>query len=397
MYLDDDVVLGDDCVAQLVAALENRRDFAALAADSADEMREGFQNWDYPRHVGMAAAMFRREHLKRFEFRWEQGKCECKCCCDDLRRMGFGVGYVRGAVAWHRPMNRQMPVPETQSPRDVRSHISSERGSRRSADRDLAPQILSAFNRRDHEKFRRQFMRSLRATGNHENVIAFAYGLYPSERMRLATQRNVRVVGIPNNEVSPSLRRLHDFQDAVERLPAEMPVAYWDAGDVIFQESLEPLWDLVRTFPDQLLVAREAKSYPQNPIIVPWTNRIRDPDSRRWALGVIAAHPFLNSGFAAGTASAMLRYLREGDRLLKAALRGVDWWGDQVALNLFCHTNPAAWREISETWNFALAGRDRWTFQFLKNGRVATSDGNAVKVAHGNSGTLGPAALPFLL
>lgn len=391
MYLDDDVVLGDGCVAELVAALQARRDFAALAADSAAEMQGGFEHWDYPRHVGMAAAMFRRDKLMRVEFRWEHGKCECRCCCEDLRRAGFGVGYLRTAAAWHRPMH--LP----QRPQAQPTPAESNRETCPAGSRGLAPRILAAFNRRDYDKFRRQFLRSLRAAGNQEQVIAFAYGVYPSERLRLATQPEVQAIGIPNNQVSPSLRRLHDFQTAIAHLPDDTPVAYWDAGDVIFQNSLAPLWEHVHACPDKLLIAREAKSYPHNPIIVPWTNRIRDAKSRRWALGVIAAHPFLNSGFAAGTARSMLRYLREGDELLKSALQGVDWWGDQVALNLFCHTNPNRWEEISDTWNFALAGRDRWTYRFEGNGRVATADGTHVRVAHGNAGTLGPAALPFLL
>ena len=55
-----------------------------------------WENWDYPRHVGMAATLFRRERLERLTFRWEPGKCECRCCCDDLRRAGFGIGYLAG-------------------------------------------------------------------------------------------------------------------------------------------------------------------------------------------------------------------------------------------------------------------------------------------------------------
>jgi len=391
MFVDDDVVLGDGCVARLVAALESRREFAALAADSAGEMRGGFQNWDYPRHVGMAAVMFRRETLKSIEFRWEHGKCECRCCCEDLRRAGFGIGYLQAASAWHRPM----PQEHRSSPEPSRDQTHGTKAAQGSP--ELAPRILAAFNRRDYDKFRRQFLPSLRATGNHEHVTAFAYGVYPSERMRLAAQTGVEAIGIPNNQVAPSLRRLHDFQRAIEHLPDDTPVAYWDAGDVIFQSSLAPLWDLVRAHPDILLAAQESKSYPVNPIIIPWMNHIIDPKSRKWTFDVIAAHPFLNSGFAAGTASAMLRYLREGDQLLKTTLRGVGWWGDQVAMNLFCHTNPSRWREISETWNYALGGRDRWTYRFLGDGRVATSDGVPVRVAHGNAGTLGPAAIPYLL
>ena len=103
MYLDDDVVLGSLCVARLVEGLLRRPRFAALAADSAGEMRSGLQNWDYPAHVGMAATLFRRERLAGLTFRWAAGKCECRCCCEDLRRQGLGIGYLPDARAWHRP------------------------------------------------------------------------------------------------------------------------------------------------------------------------------------------------------------------------------------------------------------------------------------------------------
>ena len=51
----------------------------------------------------------------------------------------------------------------------------------------------------------------------------------------------------------------------------------------------------------------------------------------------------LNSGFAAGTAGTMLRYLKEADRLLNSpALWGTSDWGDQTAMNLYCRRNPDA-------------------------------------------------------
>src|SRR5262249_35246916 len=103
MYLDDDVVLGPGCVATLAEELRRRTLFAALAADSFGEMSPDALNWDYPVHVRMAATMFRRERLARLQFRWEPGKCECQCCCDDLRQAGFGIGYLRGAQARHLP------------------------------------------------------------------------------------------------------------------------------------------------------------------------------------------------------------------------------------------------------------------------------------------------------
>ena len=102
MFVDDDVVLGPGCVASLLRALEARVEFAALAVDYLHEMKKGRGHWDYPRHVGMAAVLFRRERLEEVTFRWEHSKCECRCCCDDVRRAGYAsIKDTCGQVGRH--------------------------------------------------------------------------------------------------------------------------------------------------------------------------------------------------------------------------------------------------------------------------------------------------------
>ena len=54
------------------------------------------------------------------------------------------------------------------------------------------------------------------------------------------------------------------------------------------------------------------------------------------------AHPFVNAGFAAGTARVFLDYFRVANRLLDTALVGVGPWGDQVAMNRYIHENVRA-------------------------------------------------------
>jgi hypothetical protein len=393
MYLDDDVVLGEECVARLLAGLIRRSEFAALGADSAGEMRRGLDHWDYPRHVGMAAIMFRRERLANLTFRWEAGKCECLCCCEDLRRVGLAIGYLQGATAWHRPTPKGVIVgaPAILADNDDQADESS-------TSTPILCRILAAFNRRDVQRFRRQFLRTLRASGNREPVTAVAYGLYPSERDLLANLPGVEIISIRENNLSPAIRRVRDFPGILARWPDDTPVAYWDAGDVLFQDSLAALWRLVRTHPDILLVARDASGYPENPVIVSWTDTIRDLTARHRAFQLLSTHPFLNAGFAASTARTMIRYLKEADRLLDSpALNGVGPWGDQVAMNVYCHSNPCAWSEISDSWNYSLAGRNRRDYRRLPEGRIESVNGSAVHVVHGTAGTLGSSAFPFLL
>ena len=374
---------------RLLQAISHKKGFAALGADSAGEMAGEWQNWDYPRHVGMAATLFRRERLERLTFRWEPGKCECRCCCDDLREAGFGIGYQIDARAWHRPLRDVLSASADSSVSTLEAISWSSWGAAGGGGR-----ILTAFDRNHFSRFRRQFLPTLRGSGNREPLSAVVYGLHPSERSMLLAA-GVEVVAKPMNGVSSALRRLHDFQEIVAGWPPETPVAYWDAGDVLFQGPLDPLWDLVRAYPDRLLVAREPVGIGESPVIVPWSDHIIDPKVRRETRELLSAMPFINAGFAAGTARALMAYLQEGDRLLKTDLQGVLHWGDQVAMGHYLHRNPTAWREISDGWNYCIIFRDPWTYRIRPGGRVESLEGTPVHVVHGNGRTLEPWVMSF--
>jgi len=391
MFLDDDVVLGSGCVARLVEGLRRRPCFAALGADCAGEMRREWGNWDYPPHVGMASTLFRRDRLARLTFRWEAGKCECRCCCDDLRRAGFGIGYLPAARAWHRPSATK----QDEFPAAVIGAARTSETNAGAAAAALPARILTAFDRNHFARFRRQFIATLRASGNREPLTAVCYGLQPSERSLLEAA-GLEVVFFPDNGVSPALRRLEHFQQVIARWPEDTPVAFWDAGDVFFQGSLGPLWDLVRAHADVLLVVREPVAIGESPAIVPWTNRILDPAVRRHAFELLSRNPFINAGFAAGTVRSLMGYLREGDRLLSSILRGVLWWGDQVAMNYYFHTNPHVWREIPETWNYCIVCRDPGTYRARPGVRIESLAGTPIHVVHGNGRTLEPWARSFI-
>jgi hypothetical protein len=383
MFLDDDVVLGPECVARLVEGLQSRPGFAALAADYAGDMNDGWSHWDYPDHVGMGATLFRRERLDGLVFRWEPDKCECRCCCDDLRRAGFGIGYLRGALAWH------MASPHRDSDaKDLDREpcaVPAAAGGGRS---HIPGRVLAAFDRRHFRLFRPRFMATLRRSGNSEQVTAVTYGLYPSEERILAQIWGVEVVPA-SHDGHPAVLRLRDFQRVVARWPDETPVAYWDAGDVIFQDSLAPLWKLVTDYTDQLLATREAPEFLKNLGVRRWVESIWDPEARERAMALFAGRPVLNAGFAAGTAGAMLRYLRESERLRNStALRGSSDWGDQTVMNLYCRSNPRAWREIATGWNFCLVGLGPTDYRVGPDGRFARLDGEPLHVVHGNAGAL---------
>ena len=141
--------------------------------------------------------------------------------------------------------------------------------------------------------------------------------------------------------------------------------------------------------PDQLLTVREDVEFHKNAAANDWVESIHDPDSRHRAFDLFTNRPVLNGGFAAGTARAMLRFLREADRLLHStALRG-STGVDQTALNLYCHTNPHRWREISTGWNYCLYGLSARHYRVRPGGKIERLDGAPLHVVHGNAGTLG--------
>jgi hypothetical protein len=364
LFLDDDVELAPGTVDLLRRALLANPQYGALAADYRGEAAGGVVT----RHVAMGATLFRRTALERITFRWSGQRCECRCCCEDLRRQGLGIRYWPGARARHLTAGGGA------------HHLDADDGPA------PAGRVLVAFNRRHYEKFRRRFLRSLRRAGNPETVTVVAYGLYPSERARLAALPGVEVIPLPTSRTLPPVRRLRDFQAVLERWPAATPVAYWDAGDVVFQGRLSGVWDTVRRHPDRLLAVREPTGYPRNPAVAAWTLSIADPDARARAFRLLSRRPFLNSGFAAGAARTLLTYFREAQRLRESpALRGTSDWGDQTALNLYCHLNPEAWLEVEEGWNYCVHARRPGEVHVDADGRVVSTRGTPIHVVHGNA------------
>ena len=119
------------------------------------------------------------------------------------------------------------------------------------------------------------------ASGNGERVTAVTYGLRPGDYRLLSKLENVEFFPSPNPRAHPSYARIRDFQNVIANWPDNTPVAFWDAGDVLFQGRIDDLWGLVRAHPGELLVVPEPFRYPENPAISAWTSSIRDFKARR--------------------------------------------------------------------------------------------------------------------
>jgi len=96
MFLDRDVLLPAGAIEALLYGFLIRPHHAALAIRYLDR-----DHSLVPFHVAMGATLFYRDVLERIEFRAEPGLCECMVCCNDLRRMGYAIGYLPGLVARH--------------------------------------------------------------------------------------------------------------------------------------------------------------------------------------------------------------------------------------------------------------------------------------------------------
>ena len=137
--------------------------------------------------------LFRRQAVHSIRFRWEASKCECQCCCDDLRKLGMGIGYEPRASAEH--LNRDG---------GWRAHMTEQSCGHGSRLATVEGQILAAFDRNHFRLFRRRFLASLRGAGNNERVTAVVYGLYPSERRALARERRTEVHVQTPGQISPA-------------------------------------------------------------------------------------------------------------------------------------------------------------------------------------------------
>ena len=378
MFLDDDVVLEPSCVSTLVGELSRRPAYGALAADYLGQSRQG----EIARHVSMGATLFRREAIQPIHFTWRDKQCECQCCCDDLRRLHWGIDYHQQARARH--------LAEASPHHCAEVDGACSRGSARS----VTGHVLAAFDRRHLRLFQERFLRSLRGAGNKEVVIALAVGLYPSERERLSRLSGVRPWFRNDNGQTVARRRLRDFEEIANALPPDAAIAYWDAGDVVFQGRLHALWHQVLAHPDKLLVAREPSGHPENQAVVHWTRGIVDAEARRNARHFLYYRAWLNGGFVAGTARVMSKYFRTVQNWYDVpTLKGSADWGDQLALNLYCHSDPERWHEVSEGWNYCLCLRNPKTVYRRENGRYIDVRGVPVHVVHGNAHSLSVA--PF--
>ena len=367
MFVDDDVRLHPDCIATLLSEFRQSDRLGAVAADYSNDRHRP----DREGHVAMGATLFRRSVLERLNFRATDELCECWCACLDLGHNHVEIRYSAAAEATHL---REMAEVQTLPTHPVSTP---------------EPRILAAFDRRDIDRFEHQFLRTLRAHGNWQQVTAVAYGLYPTERRRIESLKRVTLDWQSFNGQMVPVRRVADFARHLEQVDPRTPIAYWDVADVVFQDSLDDLWQAVRSTPGRLRAVVEPKGYPENEVIPAWSLSIHDPQHAQLAYELLQHHPFLNSGFAAGTASSLRRYFRAAVEMRHGPeLRGTTDWGDQLGLNLYCHKHPHRWQPIDQRWNYCVHDRAPGEVYITPEGWIVNRSDTRISAAHGNARSL---------
>lgn len=381
MFVDDDVLLHPDCLATLLSELRESEHLGAIAADFSGDL----QRSQRVGHVAMGATLFRRSVLQRLHFRCTDTLCECWCACLDLRHNRVEIRYSTVAQATHLRQateNSALPVPHSTSP-------AAQSADAVPPESTPEPRILAAFDRRDIDRFEHQFLKTLRAHGNQQLVTAVGYGLYPTERRRIESLDRVQLDWQSYNGQMVPVRRVADFARHLVGVDPRTPVAYWDVADVVFQDSLDDLWQAVRATPDRLLAVVEPKGYPHNQVIPAWSLSIRNPRHRHQAFELLKRNPFLNSGFAAGSASTLRQYFQSATEMRQGPeLTGTTDWGDQMGLNLYCHKQPHLWKPVDQRWNYCVHDRTRGEVQVTPQGRIVSRTGSRISVVHGNARSL---------
>ncbi len=379
MFVDDDVVLEKSCVSQLLSELESRQELSAIGADYLSERnRNGLSP-----HVAMGATLFRRRVFSQLGFRAEQKSCECQCMADDLRRLSMEIDYSPTATATHLRESRSSdshtrPCGCTDACRDFADEPSPRE-----------PAILTAFNRSHMGLFTRRFLGSLRRWHNQDVMVhAVTYGLRKKDIRRIEGLANVRCYPLPYTTELICKARMRGFQIPLKSLCPKTPVAYWDAGDVVFQCSLEPLWKAVRDTPKKLLVTEEPPPWSKNPGHKAWINHIHDRQHRASVLSLLGGNPIVNGGFVAGLAGRLKAYFDEATRLSDGPLFGAGGGADQVTLNFCKYRSPDEFQVVDDTWNYCLLGRSGRDCKIRNGQYFKVPSGQLVAVVHGNSQSL---------
>ena len=182
-------------------------------------------------HVGIGATLFRRDALDLVTFRWEPGRCECICCCDDLRKQLIGIDYADGLVADHV---------------DIGSQSWAANNSEH-----LVPCIFAQVRRSNVSGFMK-LLRELRGVSTGERLLVDAVELSPSQLARLRVA-GVEIIPKTSQEQTSKEQPMSDTIRVLDGLHSLTPIGYFqDFGEVSIECSLSAIWTCVSSNPSRV-------------------------------------------------------------------------------------------------------------------------------------------------
>ena len=106
LAMDNDLILEKDSFSKMVEFLDIHPHFAAIAINKY-KRPEGDGEGLISNHVDSAPVLWRKEILDKltYEFRATGGiiQCECQTACDDVRKMGYEIGFLTNITCKHIP------------------------------------------------------------------------------------------------------------------------------------------------------------------------------------------------------------------------------------------------------------------------------------------------------
>lgn len=101
---DNDIILPDGILTQMIDFLEQNPNFGAVAVSKKHVPDPSIGKVEVVGHVDAGPVMWRTDLLHQITYRGytdDCPQCECLGYCEDLRAMGFEVGFLTGVIAEH--------------------------------------------------------------------------------------------------------------------------------------------------------------------------------------------------------------------------------------------------------------------------------------------------------
>lgn len=100
LMTDNDLVLPDDAVERMVRFLDNQSDFGAIALSKKHIPDPALGEVEVLTHIDAGPVMWRKEVFDKITYQF-RGSCECMASCEDIRALGYEIGFLTGIYAKH--------------------------------------------------------------------------------------------------------------------------------------------------------------------------------------------------------------------------------------------------------------------------------------------------------